>query len=253
MNSGYSAKLLKAKGIYCIECTKINKKTASQIKEIIYDYRTIHPGDTICIITKNTESIDEDGYEILSDVDNLFIRLSSVYTDSVLMKCSEINREALLLGSMYNVSELRRINYKMEKIFSKVNPKWSKSQKAMYLYNYIMMNTKYDPEYLDKSSLETRSLRGFLSQQTVCAGYSYMFKELMDRLGIPCEYIIGKARNGAHAWNSLTLDNKKYYLDLTWDSQNYKTDTYNEGLLYFFGQEICEFNKYHKPFPVFEE
>lgn len=253
MNNGYSAKLLKAKGIYCIECTKINKKTASQIKEIIYDYRTIHPGDTICIITKNTESIDEDGYEILSDVDNLFIRLSSVYTDSVLMKCSEINREALLLGSMYNVSELRRINYKMEKIFSKVNPKWSKSQKVMYLYNYIMMNTKYDPEYLEKSSLETRSLRGFLSQQTVCAGYSYMFKELMDRLGIPCEYIIGKARNGAHAWNSLTLDNKKYYLDLTWDSQNYKTDTYNEGLLYFFGQEICEFNKYHKPFPGFEE
>lgn len=119
MNNGYSAKLLKAKGIYCIECTKINKKTASQIKEIIYDYRTIHPGDTICIITKNTESIDEDGYEILSDVDNLFIRLSSVYTDNVLMKCSEINREALLLGSMYNVSELRRINYKMEKYLVK--------------------------------------------------------------------------------------------------------------------------------------
>lgn len=65
-----------------------------------------------------------------------------------------------------------------------------------------------------------------------------MFKELMDRLGIPCEYIIGKARNGAHAWNSLTLDNKKYYLDLTWDSQNYKTDTYNEGLLYFLDKKF---------------
>ena len=70
MNSGYSAKLLKAKGIYCIECTKINKKTASQIKEIIYDYRTIHPGATICVITKNTESIDEDGYEIVRKLRN---------------------------------------------------------------------------------------------------------------------------------------------------------------------------------------
>ena len=129
MNNGYSAKLLKAKGIYCIECTKINKKTASQLKEIIYDYRTIHPDDTICIITKNTKSIDEDGYEDLNDVDNLFIRLSSVYTDSVLMKCSEINREALLLGSIYNIRELRRINYKIEIIHSKVNPKWTESQK----------------------------------------------------------------------------------------------------------------------------
>ena len=45
MNSGYSAKLLKAKGIYCIECTKINKKTASQIKEIIY-YMNI----TLCLL-----------------------------------------------------------------------------------------------------------------------------------------------------------------------------------------------------------
>lgn len=253
MNNRYTAELLRERGIYCIECTKINKKTASQIKEIIYDYRTIHPSDSICVITKNTESIDEDGYEILNDVDNLFIRLSSVYTDNVLKNCSEVNREALLLGSMYNIKELRRINYKIEKILSKINPKWSNFQKAMYLYNYIMMNTKYDPEYLDKSSLETRSLRGFLSQQTVCAGYSYMFKELMDRLDIPCEYIIGKGKRGAHAWNSLTLDNKKYYLDLTWDSQNYKMDTNNEGLLYYFGQEIHEFNKYHKAFPGFEE
>ncbi len=252
INDKTAVEVLKSKGMYCIECSTITEYTAKQIKDIINLYRKNHPTKTVCVVTKNTESISEEGIDILCGIDNLVIRLASVYNEEILSKCNKKNLYDLLSASLYKPNEIKRINYKIDKILSKINSKWSKSQKAIYVYNYIMRNTKYDPEYFDKDSFNIRSLRGFLSQETVCAGYSYMYKELMDRLGIPCEYLIGDTQNSGHAWNSITLNGKTYYCDLTWDSHNYKSDTNNENLLRFFAQNVEEFEKEHKPFHKFK-
>lgn len=251
INDNTALTILKSKGIYCIECSIINEYTAGQIKEIINLYRKSHPDSDVCVITKNTASINSDALDTLSDVDNLFIRLSSVYNENILSKCNKKNQYDLLSASLYKIDELKRINYKIDKIISKISTNWSKAQIAIYIYDYIMRNTKYDPEYFDKASFNIRSLRGFLSQETVCAGYSYMYKELMDRLNIPCEYLIGETTSSAHAWNSVSFNGKTYYCDLTWDSQCYKGDSDNEHMLRFFAQDVEKFEKIHKPFKGF--
>ena len=252
INDNTAVTILKSKGIYCIECSIINEYTANQIKDIVNLYRINHLKDKVCVITKNTDSMNEEGLDILCNIDNLIIRLSSVYNENILSKCNKTNLQDLLTASLYTPKELKRINYKIDNILSKINPNWSKSQIAIYIYNYIMSNTKYDPEFLDKESFATRSLRAFLSHKTICAGYSYMYKELMDRLNIPCEYLIGKVNDGGHAWNSITLNGKTYYCDLTWDSHLYKTDTNNEQILKYFAQDVEKFEKNHKPFHGFE-
>ena len=243
-----AVKALKSRGMYCIECSMITEYTAKQIKDIIAIHRNNYPDVRVCVITKNTASVTEDGIDILCGIDNLLIRLSSVNNERILSNCNEKNLSDLLTASLYTPSEIKRINHKIEKILSKVNPNWSKAQTAVYVYNYIMRNTKYDPEYFDKKSFDIRSLRGFLLQEVVCAGYSYMYKELMDRLDIPCEYLIGKTSSGGHAWNTITLNGKTYYCDLTWDSQMYKSDTDNEKILCFFAQDVDEFERRHIPF-----
>lgn len=248
INDKTAVKALESRGIYCIECSMVTKYTAKQIKDIIAIHRNNHPNVRMCVITKNTASITEEGIDILCGIDNLIIRLSSVNDERILSNCNEKNLSDLLTASLYTPAEIKRINHKIDKILSKINPNWSKAQTAVYVYNYIMGNTKYDPEYFNKNSLNIRSLRGFLSQEVVCAGYSYMYKELMDRLDIPCEYIIGKTSSGGHAWNTITLNGKTYYCDLTWDSQLYKTDTDNEKNLCFFAQDVDEFEKKHIPF-----
>ena len=51
----------------------------------------------------------------------------------------------------------------------------------------------------------------------VCQGYSLAYKYLIDKLNkdFNCEIITSKVNN--HAWNMVTLDGKKYYVDVTWD------------------------------------
>lgn len=248
INDKTAVKALESRGIYCIECSMVTEYTAKQIRDIIAIHRNNHPNVRMCVITKNTASITEEGIDILCGIDNLIIRLSSVNDERILSNCNERNLSDLLTASLYSPGEIKRINHKIDKILSKINPNWSKAQTAVYVYNYIMRNTKYDPEYFNKNSLNIRSLRGFLSQEVVCAGYSYMYKELMDRLDIPCEYLIGKTSSGGHAWNTVTLNGKTYYCDLTWDSQLYKTDTDDEKNLCFFAQDVDEFEKRHVPF-----
>jgi len=51
---------------------------------------------------------------------------------------------------------------------------------------------------------------------TVCAGYARSFQLIMNKLGIPCYYVFGTAKNEYHAWNVIQLDGEWYAVDLTW-------------------------------------
>jgi hypothetical protein len=52
--------------------------------------------------------------------------------------------------------------------------------------------------------------------KTVCAGYSFAFQYLMQRLGIPSAVIYGFAGE-KHLWNIVRLDGEWYEMDVTWD------------------------------------
>lgn len=54
--------------------------------------------------------------------------------------------------------------------------------------------------------------------KAVCEGYSQAFQYLLYRAGVPCGAVVGKKVDGEnHKWNFVTIGNKSYYIDVTWD------------------------------------
>ena len=113
----------------------------------------------------------------------------------------------------YSRKELIRILEEIEHIEHGINPSWSDIQKVVYICEYLKRNVIYDSEYKSKTSFETRTLRGLVTKNTVCAGYSLMVKELLDRQNIKSYYVGGKTITGSlfhnHAWNIFEIDGNR--------------------------------------------
>ena len=66
----------------------------------------------------------------------------------------------------------------------------------------------------------------------VCAGYAAAYKVLLDRLGIPCVYVVGwgdRFRSDVgHAWNRVVIGGRSYYVDVTWDEFEIYDDDGNQ-------------------------
>ena len=92
----------------------------------------------------------------------------------------------------------------------------AKMDKILYIYDYIRKNIEYDPA--EENDLLIRSLRILKTKRAVCSGYSLLFKELLERQNIKCDYI--KYYN--HIWNHFCLNKKHYEVDITWDACVYK-------------------------------
>ncbi len=112
----------------------------------------------------------------------------------------------------YTVENSAAFDQKVQEIISRVDSGWTDLQKAMYMHDYLVTHVQYDLTYR-KYSAEDAIVGG----SSVCEGYSLAYKYLMNKLGsqFKCEYVGSNANN--HAWNYLTVDSKKYYVDCTWD------------------------------------
>lgn len=119
-------------------------------------------------------------------------------------------------------------------------------EKARAIYIWITENIEYDYKSINKNKRNVFKCNGkkcdlkyikyqnnlinktLRSKKAVCSGYSYLFKRMCDLANIQCSYVEGYIKNNPshvgkmgildHAWNSLKIDNKTYYLDITWAS-----------------------------------
>ncbi len=57
----------------------------------------------------------------------------------------------------------------------------------------------------------------FLDSKANCQGYSDAFYMLAKMLGFNVGFCTGMAGGGLHIWNTVELDKKIYYVDVTWD------------------------------------
>ena len=112
---------------------------------------------------------------------------------------------------------LTKILQYFERIEAGINPEWTDTQKCMYAYNALAVDTDYvrdlKQDILSEGVTE-RGLNGVLYNQLTCAGMAQTFKEMMDRLGIPCYY---QNQRHVHAFNVVELDGKFRGIDVTWD------------------------------------
>lgn len=88
------------------------------------------------------------------------------------------------------------------------------------IHDYLVESIDYDKNY---SSIGCYSIYGALvDKKCVCEGYAKALKYLLNEANIPSVIVQGSAKNMSgktedHAWNIVCLDNKWYYIDVTWD------------------------------------
>ena len=128
-------------------------------------------------------------------------------------------------------------------------PGGSDYDKALWVHDRLIRNTKYDADVLFYARSGTdphfdyayTAYGALVRHKAVCAGYARAFQLIMNRFGIECGYISGKAVNSKgetedHAWNYIKVDDQYYFVDVTWDdpvSEDY-TDTAHLSHDYFF-------------------
>ena len=151
---------------------------------------------------------------------------------------------------IYQRGELQKILSKIEMLEKGIKKEWSHLQILIYLYEQIQREIIYDPKFEYKLSRDVSSLRGLITNQSVCAGFSLILKELLDRNGVPCEYVEGLTNTGGgHAWNIVTIDGKKYGIDLTWDTRTFLT-TGRGTVVKWLTNTPDDFARTHRPYNI---
>lgn len=192
------------------------------------DVQLLNENKNSSVVLKNTVGQSVDVISKLSA--NVRIQIIGGYDGA---KKNKYNERRIQARTFYSPSEVCNIISMFEEYEKGVDASWSDLEKAVYIYKKFAETIIYKEDDVNR----TRNLNAVLGK-AVCAGYSIVFKEAMDRLGIECD-IINEPR--VHTWNAIKFENKWYPLDLTWDADNLQ----NKGIdnLLWFGQNPA-FNKY---------
>ena len=81
---------------------------------------------------------------------------------------------------------------------------------ALAVHDHLITHCAYD-ESLQRNTGYDLLIHG----STVCAGYSELYMDILNRLGIPCVCVSSDGMD--HAWNLVYLNDAWYHVDITWD------------------------------------
>lgn len=106
----------------------------------------------------------------------------------------------------------------LKDVYTRMPDGASDYDKTRIVYEYMIERCNYDETAKNNQNI----LSSLVGNQTVCAGYAKGIQFILNEMGIPCSYIVGKEvgseseEDTSHAWNMVELDNDYYYLDATW-------------------------------------
>ena len=145
---------------------------------------------------------------------------------------SSSNRYYVEFSYKYSKSETekmkKQLDSEVKKIIKGIDPKMSDAEKALYVYDYLIMNCGYD------FSLKSyNAYNCIVEKKAVCQGYALAYMLILkDYLGIDCTVVLSDSQN--HSWNYVKIDGKWYHADLTSDDSTF---------LYYDGKEYDVFGK----------
>lgn len=92
------------------------------------------------------------------------------------------------------------------------------AQTALRLHDYLAKSIEY-MLYDDAPDSQRNLVGALINKRCCCAGYARAYKFLCEKAGIHCIYVTGRGRESGeyHAWNMLKVNNKNYYVDVTYD------------------------------------
>ena len=112
-----------------------------------------------------------------------------------------------------------KLKEQVDFIVSQVKDLNNDLEKEKFFNDYICENTVYGT---DQKFVNT-SYGCLVDKTALCEGYSRAFKLLCNKVGVECDLIVGKAEGEGHMWNSVNIDGKHNYVDVTWnDRPDYK-------------------------------
>lgn len=180
-----------------ISLTTLDLSTISQINAL----KSQNPQQRILIEIPNTKGISSQLLNTLHQ--DISIRIAGAYDKERVARLGHIQYDNGETGEyytsavIYTRNEAVKIVSEMEEIEKGLDGQDADQlEKLVYIYGRLKSGIMYDPKFENKPSRDTRSLRGLITKQTVCAGYSVILKELLDRQGIECHYVSGKAGRG---------------------------------------------------------
>lgn len=126
----------------------------------------------------------------------------------------------------YSLDEAKEVKSRIETKYNEIIDEAKKQEndfkKIKYVHDKLIEISQYH-DYTDEEIDSYQSIVSiFDSGNTVCAGYSYGFKFIMDQLGIKSittRDIGNKDESKNHIWNMVELYGKWYNLDITWDNK----------------------------------
>lgn len=149
--------------------------------------------------------------------------------------------------NMKEAKEIKRnIESKYNEIINEAKTLDTDEEKVKFVHDKLVRMAKYK-DYEKKDKYKYQSIVSlFESGESVCAGYAYSFKFIMDNLNIKAIAVQNIEKNdveSSHIWNMVFLDGKWYNLDVTWD---YQSSTEDEISYKFYLQDNDSFYKTHK-------
>ena len=146
-------------------------------------------------------------------------------------------RYYLELSYTYNESQTEKMNEKLDsaikKIIGGIDPRMSDAEKALYVYDYLILNCGYDFSLKKFSAYNC-----IVEKKAVCQGYSLAYMLILkEYLGIDCSVVMSDSQN--HSWNYVKIDGKWYHADLTSDDSTYQ---YYGGKEYNVFAKVCHDN-----------
>ena len=90
---------------------------------------------------------------------------------------------------------------------------------------YLCDNCVYPDQ--EPYSNESHTIYGALIEKSaVCEGYAKTAHLIFTLCGMDCYYVVGDTPTGGHGWNLVSVEDKFYQLDITWNDSEYQPNGY---------------------------
>jgi hypothetical protein len=173
------------------------------------------------------ELMDEYWNILYENADLFFVDLSGTtyyYYDSETGIPTSLSEIPYLMTKNEYAEKAKQFDAAVDAALDILDDGMSKTEKALALNDYLVLNTEYDTEKLqladsgyDSHYLHNDAYHALVTRKAMCQGYAQAYDYLLEQIGIESRVVAGVAGGGDHAWNLIKLGSSWYHVDVTWN------------------------------------